>query len=358
MGEFHSIADFTSRAQDKITTTDPSVTDDASLGYIQTSRWYNTTTQRQWVCYSATVGAAVWREIYPYSSYGSEVDGNLTFDGVSTVNGWAPDGFGAYTATGPIVCGKITMLGTSRLKMANHFFDCKWLYVAAGASVDWDGNDASGLSAGAAVTAAGTIFAAMGGGGNGRSSTGIGIAGGGSGGSNIAGSASGAGGDADGTNVGGAGSASASIAANIGRTFHRAGYANVMRVWNGNVVAALNTSAGGGGGGTNIGTGTATSGGGGGAGGVGVCRVGKWEVYGRVTARGGKGAAAVASGNGKAGGGGGGSGGALHIECDEVVSMGTIDCAGGVPGTGVGGGTSGLAGTVGLVVFLKTQRGS
>ncbi len=40
----------------------PTTTDDSSLSYSAGSRWINTTTQRSYICVSASVGAAVWRE--------------------------------------------------------------------------------------------------------------------------------------------------------------------------------------------------------------------------------------------------------------------------------------------------------
>lgn len=43
------------------TTTNPLVTSDSSIGYEQGSEWFNTTTQSRWICDSASVGAARWK---------------------------------------------------------------------------------------------------------------------------------------------------------------------------------------------------------------------------------------------------------------------------------------------------------
>ena len=45
-----------------VTTTSPSLTDDASKGYQYFSGWYNSTTGELFTCVDPTVGAAVWRE--------------------------------------------------------------------------------------------------------------------------------------------------------------------------------------------------------------------------------------------------------------------------------------------------------
>lgn len=43
-------------------TTDPTVTDDSSLGYEPLSRWINTSTAEIWLCVDATAGAADWQK--------------------------------------------------------------------------------------------------------------------------------------------------------------------------------------------------------------------------------------------------------------------------------------------------------
>lgn len=48
-------------APDQTTTTDPTADDDTSQGYQIGSRWVNTATQHEWVCLDATEGAARWR---------------------------------------------------------------------------------------------------------------------------------------------------------------------------------------------------------------------------------------------------------------------------------------------------------
>jgi hypothetical protein len=43
-------------------TTNPLVTDDFSLGYRELSRWYNTVTEKLWICIDPTTGQALWIE--------------------------------------------------------------------------------------------------------------------------------------------------------------------------------------------------------------------------------------------------------------------------------------------------------
>ena len=50
---------------------DPAVTDDASAGYEVGSRWINIAAQKEFVCLSATIGAAVW--VAPFGSGSSGI---------------------------------------------------------------------------------------------------------------------------------------------------------------------------------------------------------------------------------------------------------------------------------------------
>jgi hypothetical protein len=46
--------------KNKISASNPTINDDSGAGYSIGSRWINTSTDREWVCMDATVGAAVW----------------------------------------------------------------------------------------------------------------------------------------------------------------------------------------------------------------------------------------------------------------------------------------------------------
>lgn len=48
-------------AKSATTTTDPTVSDDSTQGYSIGSRWINTVTDDEWVCFSDAAGAAVWK---------------------------------------------------------------------------------------------------------------------------------------------------------------------------------------------------------------------------------------------------------------------------------------------------------
>ena len=59
-------------------TTDPTTSNDSSQGYAVGSRWVNTTTREEYVCGSASVGAAVWKNTTATSGGGSTALSGLT----------------------------------------------------------------------------------------------------------------------------------------------------------------------------------------------------------------------------------------------------------------------------------------
>lgn len=292
-------------------------------------------------------------------SFCDESDGSPVFDGNATVLGFVPSS-GIYTINRPLLCSKLSVTGTAILKMSNgtdysHFFCARHLYVEAGAKVVWPGNGAVGATAGAAITAGGSLFCEAGGGGNGGSNAP------GSGGTGPAGDAmpgNGGNGGAAGGNGAGTGSNPSQLNAGQLALFRSLGFGDLFRVLNGNSIVAPNGNGGGGGGGGLNNNGTGTGGGGGGAAPNGACRVGIWEVYGTVGCPGGNGANGAVTGDGVAGGGGGGSGGSLWAEIDIIISKGTITVAGGPFGTGAGGGGAGQLGGNGLAVLLVGGRKS
>lgn len=91
-----------SAAKNNITTTNPTVSNDSTQGYSIGSRWLNTSTNQEYVCYSASAGAAAWISsgTVSGSSSGSvrivrvattanlaSLSGLLTVDGVTLVAG-------------------------------------------------------------------------------------------------------------------------------------------------------------------------------------------------------------------------------------------------------------------------------
>lgn len=64
---------------------DPSTGDDVLDGYAAGSIWHNVSGHRIWICEAATESAAVWRQLWPTSSAGADVD------------------FGAYKVTASIL---------------------------------------------------------------------------------------------------------------------------------------------------------------------------------------------------------------------------------------------------------------
>jgi hypothetical protein len=283
-----------------------------------------------------------------------ESDGSPVFDGSATVLGFAPQG-GVYTINRPLLCNKLSVTGTAVLRMTNgsnssDFFCARWLYVEVGASVLWSGNDATGATGGGGVSAGGSLNTQSGSGGNGGANA-PGAGGTGPGGNSMGGGG-GPGGNGGG-NGGGTGYSAPTLTTTQQMGFRSQSYGSVgFRIFNGNSVLSVNGSGGGGGGGGQNNTGTGTGGGGGGGAPSGACRVGVWEVYGKVGCPGGKGGNGAATGNGVAGGGGSGSGGSLWVECDVVVSKGTVTVASGPFGNGAGGGANGSAGANGTLVFL------
>lgn len=68
-------------------TTDPSASDDSSLGYSIGSTWVNTTDDNAFVCTDASTGAAVWKQVTPrtYALMVDKTANQTVTDGVPTV---------------------------------------------------------------------------------------------------------------------------------------------------------------------------------------------------------------------------------------------------------------------------------
>jgi hypothetical protein len=279
---------------------------------------------------------------------GDGSDGNLVYDGSSTILGMAPAA-SLYTLTRDIYAGNMTVNTGVKIKTAGFRIFVRGKLANAG-TIHFNGADASGITPGASFSNQGSLGISAGAGGAGKTATtAAGNGGSGSGGSNVANSAGGNGGDAP-SNLGGLGNASAVPAATAG-TIRDLGFFNRARL----IAAALpNGGGGGGGGGIQLNTGTGTSGSGGGAaGGVAIACLTLDNTNGIICADGGKGSDATVTGNTVAGGGGGGAAGWVWIAAGIVVATGTIRANGGPFGAGAGAGVGvAQAGTTGTVVTI------
>jgi hypothetical protein len=270
--------------------------------------------------------------------FGDGSDGVVDFDGTTTVLGLAPSS-GVYTLTRDVLlAGGSQVSGSAVVKTGGFRIFCKGTFtVGASAAVHHNGNNASGSSAGAALTA--NTIGSGSGGGSGSATNGA-TAGSRS---NALGGAGAAGG-AGGTGTAGAGGAATQILAAqgsirfvpnavMGAVTHSGGYQSVFG------------GAGGGGGG---GDGTNAGGGGGGGGGVLMIAAKGIVNSGTISANGGNGATR-ATGNV---GGGGGAGGGLALVVYNTFSGNAPTANGGTKGNGVGTGSNGTDGAAGLVVTL------
>lgn len=71
------------------TTVDPTVDNDTDEGYSVGSRWWNTTTDKEFVCLDITDGAAVWVPINPDANYaGISVNNNTTTTTIGGATTW------------------------------------------------------------------------------------------------------------------------------------------------------------------------------------------------------------------------------------------------------------------------------
>ena len=279
--------------------------------------------------------------------FGDSSDGIAVLDATASV-AWATLASTTYTMTRDAYLENLTVNAGVTLKINN------WLPYVRGTltnngTIEATGNDASGGTAGAAITAAGTWNCAAGAGGAGVSTNVVGNAGGGSGGNSLGG-IGGAGGTS-GANGGGAGNNSSALSTILSN--HRTINLLYVRRALGNV--SVNSGGGGGSGGAaNIaGASTATSGGGGGA--APTCGIAANILInnGIIRSKGGNGGNAVSAGTASAGGGGGGSGGLLYLVTNVLQTVGTITSIGGNGGNGSGAsGTTGSVGTGGTIILL------
>jgi len=211
--------------------------------------------------------------------------------------------------------------------------------IVCNGTIDRSGNDASGITAGAGLTA-GTLGLGGAGGAGGAAAGAAGAA------TTGLGGGGGAGGLGSG-GAGGAGGIATALAANSGgvEVFQSASRATLGRDILGTIIPG---GSGGGGGG---GDGVAGGGGGGGAGVMLLCSR-SITGTGAIRAHGGNGGSPA---GGNRGGGGGGGGGVLALvsENDTAATSLTFDVSGGSGNSGAGTGATGVNGTVGRIYRVR-----
>lgn len=287
---------------------------------------------------------------HPNGFYGDGNQGNVDFDGVATVLGLVPAG-NVYTMTADIEVGNMIIRPGVTVK-ANGFIPRINGILSGSGTLTSNKNNASGITAGAAIAATGTLQCSSAAGAGGRNTTGVGNAGPGAGARNISSSTSMAGGNADGVNVGGVGNTTVAPTAIQGK------WRNLAFALKGRLMDNTSGNGGGGGGsgGANVGAGTAISGGGG-SGAIPLVVFARYiSMAGTIEANGGNGGNASGTGDGKAGGGGGGAAGPVIIVTDGIIRMPTIQTNVGQAGTGFGGGATPTGGVKSFYLIFTPNK--
>ncbi len=293
--------------------------------------------------------------------FGDGSDGTVTFDGTTTILGIVPNpnsaSVGVYTLARDIFLANGSALNSGISIITNGFrIFCAGTFTNNG-TIKWNGNNASGATAGTATSNANgsinisTNASAPGTAGGNGSTSGAGSTG--AVGTNNNGGMGGNGG------VGGAGAGAGGAAGTITAVTatHSAPRWSPLSP----LMAVLASSGapatfqGGGGGGGGSGDGTHAGGGGGSGGGMVMVSVKVFAGTGSITATGGNGANAVALGT-NSGGGAGGGGGVVIVVSSSVsagaISGQTITAAGGTHGTKLGTGSDGNDGSPGTVILI------
>ncbi len=323
--------------------------------------------------------------------FGTGYNGNLNFDGVSTVLGMVPVA-GVYTLNQTLLANNLILGSGARLISAGYLIHVNGTVTGTGL-ISWNGNNASGAAPGAALTTVSCPGSEAGATGNlgvgaGRTALSpmmpwcstVATAAGGT--SNVAANPGGNGtachGGAGGGIAGTAGGGNTGGYALVDAGFVFGGYSPISlmgRLWNNaNVVFAnvtLPAGANAGGGASGAGTGTGAGGGGGsGAGWIFIsarnCGTGSWSVE----AKGGDGGSCAGT---NCSGGGGGGGGTIVLYCGAGTlpatantpgnrgcarnGAGTQFCGSGGSGIGAGNVYPGGCGGVGRKVLYSVSTG-
>lgn len=278
------------------------------------------------------------------SAFGDGSDGNVVFDGTTTILGLVPVS-GVYTMTRDIFAHNLNVTGAGTVLFTANFrvFCTGTLTTAAGGQVSNDGPAASGQVAGTA-TAAGTLFGGSSGGIGGAASSGAGVNG-----TGLTNALGGAGGNAVSTTGGTVAAPVATLGSPRAFSVSTSGYLIGNNSGSAGIVA-LRAGTGGGGG-----NGVTGTGGGGGAGG------GTMVIGAHVLALASAGDIHCAGGHGgisppvnNANGGGGGGGGLMILAYGYkggLVFSAATNCNFGSGGSG--GNSGGSGGSVGAVIELS-----
>lgn len=285
--------------------------------------------------------------------YGGGADGAFDLDGTNTYTSQFTKVGSTYTQIADVK-GTTIRVQNGAILLPSQF----WIYaetsftVDAGGIVRSNGNNATGITSGAGITAAGTLSNLSASGASGRSTLGAGSAGTGAAAPSIGG-AGGAGGTGGGVNTGGAGGtviAPTAATQLLGTPWFRM----TNRALVTNAVTSINCGSGGGAGGFTLNTGTGSSGGGGGSASTIRINARTFSNAGTISCNGGNGGnGTLLTGDAVCGGGGGGGGGFIGILTDTYTNTGTIQCLGGTGGTGAGTGAgNGVAGSAGRISIM------
>jgi hypothetical protein len=285
--------------------------------------------------------------------YGGGADGVFDLDGTNTYPSFFTKAGSQYTQLVDVKGTTIRVRNGSTL-LPSQF----WLYAETSFTVDSggivrnNGNNATGLTNGAGISATGTLSNQSANGAGGRNTLGAGNAGAGAASPSIGG-AGGAGGTGGGVNTGGAGGAvfaPGSSTQLLGTPWFRM----TNRALVTHAVTSINCGGGGGAGGFTLNLGTGSSGGGGGSASTIRINARTFSNAGTISCNGGNGGnGTLLTGDPVCGGGGGGGGGFIGILTDTYTNTGTIQCLGGTGGTGAGTGAgNGVAGSAGRISIM------
>ena len=289
----------------------------------------------------STLGTTAW------PGFGQGRDGALAFDGVATPVGGAMLVGSTYTLVRDLAATTVTIATGVSVNTAGFKIRVSGkLQLVGTASIQYNGNAASGLTPGSAVSG-GTCGGGTAGG-TGRSTSAAGGAGGNQ--ATCLGGAGGTGGAAAGGSPAGGGGGGATAAAATSGDVRDPPGLETGRLWTATAVVVPSGGAGGGGGGHDGVSGVS----GGGGSGAGTIYIACDEIdnAGSITATGGAGAAATGTDNG--GGGGGGGGHILLVyRATSGSGLGTVTAAGGAGGALSGAGAVGSAGSTGTVYTVQ-----
>lgn len=285
--------------------------------------------------------------------YGDGSDGAQTFDGAAVILGLTPSS-SVYTLARDIYLASSTINNGVTIKTNGYRIFCNGTLTNNG-TIQWNGNAASGATAGAALTNTSSSINVL----TGASAPGTAGATGGTGvgpnGSATSATRTNYGGQGGsggaGVSAGGSGGSKSTNNVSYG-TIRGFPYCMMGCTIDGN--ETTHTTQGGTGGGAGGGDGTNTGGGGGGGAGMVIVAAFLFAGTGTIQAKGG------AGGNSSAGntGGGGGGGGGYIVVVSRSVSGGaitgqTIDVSGGAQGTKTGTGVNGNQGNTGTSILLN-----